>query len=73
MRCTWLCSLKPGVRDMKDPLAEASALGERFYSMVWMKGGREIADETIRKNEKNLMTLKKKLNELMKLPNMQGL
>jgi hypothetical protein len=38
--------------DMKDPLAEASALGERFYSMVWMKGGREIADETIRKNEK---------------------
>jgi hypothetical protein len=27
-------------------------LGGRFYSTVWMKGGREMADESIRKNEK---------------------
>jgi hypothetical protein len=27
-------------------------LGGRFYSDVWMKGGREMADEAIRKNEK---------------------
>jgi hypothetical protein len=26
--------------------------GGRFYSDVWMKGGREMADEAIRKNEK---------------------
>jgi hypothetical protein len=24
----------------------------KFYSNVWMKGGREIADEAIKKNEK---------------------
>jgi hypothetical protein len=40
------------VDDIKDPSAEASALGERFYSEVWMKDVREIADEAIRKNEK---------------------
>ena len=38
--------------DTKDPLTEASLLGGRFYSDVWMKGGREMADEAIRKNEK---------------------
>jgi hypothetical protein len=27
-------------------------LGGRFYSDVWMKGGREMANEAIRKNEK---------------------
>jgi hypothetical protein len=40
------------VEDTKDPLAEASTLGGRFYSDVWMNGGREMADEAIRKNEK---------------------
>jgi hypothetical protein len=40
------------VDDIKDPSAEASALGGKFYSEVWMKGSREIADEAIRKNEK---------------------
>jgi hypothetical protein len=38
--------------DIKNPSAEASALGGKFYSEVWMKGGHEIADEAIRKNEK---------------------
>jgi signal transduction histidine kinase len=38
--------------DIKNPSAKASALGGKFYSKVWMKGGREIADESIRKNEK---------------------
>jgi hypothetical protein len=40
------------VDNLEDPSAEASVLGGRFYSEVWMKGGREIADEAIRKNEK---------------------
>jgi hypothetical protein len=40
------------VEDTKDPSDEASTLGGRFYSDVWMKGGREMADEAIRKNEK---------------------
>jgi hypothetical protein len=38
--------------DTKDPSAEASLLGEKFYSDVWMKGGREMDDEAIKKNEK---------------------
>jgi hypothetical protein len=36
----------------KDPSVEASTLGGKFYSDVWMKGGREMADEAIEKNEK---------------------
>jgi hypothetical protein len=27
-------------------------MGGKFYSNVWMKGGREIADKAIKKNEK---------------------
>jgi hypothetical protein len=38
--------------DTKDPSTEASTLGGKFYSDVWMKGGREMADEVIKKNEK---------------------
>jgi hypothetical protein len=38
--------------DIKNPLADATALGGKFYSEVWLKGGREIADEAIRRNEK---------------------
>jgi hypothetical protein len=38
--------------DIKNYSAEASALGRKFYSEVWMKGGHEIDDEAIRKNEK---------------------
>jgi hypothetical protein len=40
------------VDDFKKPSAEASALGGKFYSEVWMKGGRDIADEAIKKTEK---------------------
>jgi hypothetical protein len=36
----------------KDPSVEASTLGGKFYSDVWMKGGCEMADEAIKKNEK---------------------
>jgi hypothetical protein len=49
-------SREPGfvfsVDNTKDPSAEASTLGGRFYSDVWMKGGREMADKVIRKNGK---------------------
>jgi hypothetical protein len=38
--------------DTKDPSAEASLLGGRFYSDVWMKGGHEMANEAIKKNER---------------------
>jgi hypothetical protein len=40
------------VENMKDPSAEATLMGGKFYSDGWMKGGRELADEAIKKNEK---------------------
>jgi hypothetical protein len=40
------------VENTKDASAEASLMGGKFYSNVWMKGGRELADEAIKKNEK---------------------
>jgi hypothetical protein len=40
------------VDDTKDPSAEASLLDGRFYSDVWIKGGREMANEAIKKNER---------------------
>jgi hypothetical protein len=40
------------IDDTKEPLTEATLMGGKFYSNVWMKGGREIADKAIKKNEK---------------------
>jgi hypothetical protein len=40
------------IDDTKEPSAEVTLMGGKFYSDVWMKGGRDIADEAIRKNEK---------------------
>jgi hypothetical protein len=38
--------------DTKEPLTEATLMGGKFYSDIWMKGGREMADEAIKKSEK---------------------
>ena len=40
------------IDDTKELSTEATLMGGKFYSNVWMKGGREIADEAIKKNEK---------------------
>jgi hypothetical protein len=40
------------IDNTKDPSAEATLMGGKFYSNIWMKGGREIADKAIKKNEK---------------------
>jgi hypothetical protein len=34
--------------DIKEPSTEAIALGGRFYSEVWLNGGRQIANEAIK-------------------------
>jgi hypothetical protein len=39
--------------DTKDPLAEATFVCGKFYSDVWVNGGRELANEIIKKNEKD--------------------
>jgi hypothetical protein len=55
--------------DTKDSSVEASMLGRRFYSDVWMKGSREMADEAIKRMRKSLTTLERRLNEVKKLLN----
>jgi hypothetical protein len=41
------------VDDTKDPSAEATLMGGKFYNDVWVNGGREMAHEIIRKSEKD--------------------
>jgi hypothetical protein len=38
--------------DIKDLSVEATLVGGKFYSDVWVNGGRELANEIIKKNEK---------------------
>jgi hypothetical protein len=40
------------VDDIKNPSAEAATLSGKFYSEIWLKGRREVADDAIKKNEK---------------------
>jgi hypothetical protein len=40
------------IDDTKEPSVKATLMGGKFYSDVWMKGVREIADEAIKKSEK---------------------
>jgi hypothetical protein len=57
------------IDDMKDPSTEATLMGGKFYSNIWMKGGREMADETIKKSEKNLTMHEWRQRRLKKLLN----
>jgi hypothetical protein len=57
--------------DMKEPSTNASLMGGKFYSNVWMKGGREMAYEAIKRVKKNLMTPEKRQRKLKKLLNAQ--
>jgi hypothetical protein len=41
------------VNDTKDPSAEATLMGGKFYNDVWVNGGREMAHEIIKKSEKD--------------------
>jgi hypothetical protein len=40
------------VDDIQNPSAEAATLSGKFYSEIWLKGRREVADDAIKKNEK---------------------
>jgi hypothetical protein len=39
--------------DTKDPSAEATLMGRKFYNDVWVNGGREMAHEIMKKSEKD--------------------
>jgi hypothetical protein len=41
------------VDDTKDPSTEATLMGGKFYNVVWVNGGREMAHEIIKKSEKD--------------------
>jgi hypothetical protein len=41
------------IDDTKDPSAEATLMGGKFYNDVWVNGGREMAHEIIKKSEKD--------------------
>jgi hypothetical protein len=42
--------------DIKESSTEAIALGGKFYSEVWLGGGREVADEAIKENEEEVIS-----------------
>jgi hypothetical protein len=41
------------IEDTKDPSVEASLVGGKFFTDIWENGGREMAQEIIRKSEKD--------------------
>jgi hypothetical protein len=45
--------------DIKDPSAEASLVGGKFFIDVWDNGGREMAQEIIQKSEKGIHDARK--------------
>jgi hypothetical protein len=47
-------------------------MGGKFYSNDWMKGGREIVDEAIKKNKMKPMKPEKKPSEPKRLLSVQG-
>jgi hypothetical protein len=40
------------IDDTKDPSAEATLMGGKFYNDVWVNGGQELAHKIIKKSEK---------------------
>jgi hypothetical protein len=38
-------------KDIKEPSAKATTFGGKFYSELWLNGGKEIADKAIKQNE----------------------
>jgi hypothetical protein len=47
-------------------------VGGKFYFDVWVNGGRELANEIIKRMKKTPMTPEKKLGKLKKLLNAKG-
>jgi hypothetical protein len=45
--------------DIKDPSAEASMIGGKFFTDIWDNGGREMAQEIIQKSEKDIHDARK--------------
>jgi hypothetical protein len=42
------------INDTKDPSAEASSIGRKFFTDIWENGGRGMAHEIMKKSEKDI-------------------
>ena len=42
------------IDDTKDPSAEASSIGGKLFTDIWENGGRGMAHEIMKKNEKDI-------------------
>jgi hypothetical protein len=42
------------IDDMKDPSTEANSIGGKIFTHIWENGGRGMAHEIIKKNEKDI-------------------
>jgi hypothetical protein len=53
----------------KDPSAEATLMGGKFYNDVWENGDREMAHEIMKKSEKDIHDAREAAKKLRKLQN----
>jgi hypothetical protein len=58
--------------DIKDPSAEASLVGGKFFTDIWDDGGREMAQEIIQKSEKGIHDARKVAEAAEKSANLEG-
>jgi uncharacterized protein YuzE len=60
------------IDDTKDPSAEASLVGGKFFTDIWENGGRVMALEIIKRAKKILTMQRKRRRQLKKLRNSKG-
>ena len=58
--------------DIKDPSAEASLVGGKFFTDIWENGGREMAQEIIRRSEKGIHDARKVVEAAEKSADLEG-
>jgi hypothetical protein len=54
------------VDDTKDPSAEASLIGGKFFTDIWENGSREMAHEIMKKCEKDIHDAREATKEAQK-------
>jgi hypothetical protein len=58
--------------DIKDPSAEASLVGGKFFTDIWENGGREMAQEIIQRSEKGIHDARKVAEAAEKSADLEG-
>ena len=58
--------------DIKDPSAEASLVGGKIFTDIWENGGREMAQEIIRRSEKGIHDARKVAEAAEKSAELEG-